>query len=377
MRRFLLLLGITVILAACGSPQRAVSYSEDKQFFEAARKLEKKPNEAELRRDVIDLYNQAVRGHQDRIEAFKSSMDLRRFDQTIGEYNSLQRLSEAIRTSSVFREVQAPNYFTEIQRTKEEAAAAYYDAGLQMLNDGTKQGAGRAYQYFQKTAQYVPNYRDVARLQREAYEASVINIVINPIQTGFFPNGWNNNNWNTDMRIRFLHEQLARDLGGPGNVSGNARFFSDMDAMRLNIRPDWVVDISWQGLSMPPNIINRFDRQLSKNIQVGKDTSGRPVFQAVRATLHVTRYQNPGADIDYRIVDVETNQNLEWSRVNINNNIGVFETATFTGDSRALDANDWALVNNRLGGQMNDQMMRDMYDQLLRELRQRIRTRTL
>jgi len=76
-------------------------------------------------------------------------------------------------------------------------------------------------------------------------------------------------------------------------------------------------------------------------------------------------------------VDVETNTNLEWSRVNINNNIGVFETATFTGDSRALDQNDWALVNNRLGGQMNEQMMRDMYDQLLRELRQRIRARTL
>jgi hypothetical protein len=376
MRKLLVLLSITALFTACGNPQKAVSYAEDKQFFDAVRKLEKKPNEADLRRDVIDLYNQAVRVHQDRIEAFRNSMDLRRFDQTIGEYNSLQRLSEAIRTSSVFREVQAPNYFTEVQRVKEDAAAAYYDAGIRFLDEGTKQGASRAYQHLQKTAQYVPNYRDVVRLQREAFEASIINIVINPIQTGFFQNNWNNN-WNADMRIRFLHQQLAMDLGGPGNIAGSARFFSDMDAMRLNIRPDWVVDISWQGLSMPPNILNRYDRQLSKNIQVGKDSSGRPVFQTVRAVLHVTRYQNPGADIDYRIVDVETNTNLEWSRVNINNNIGVFETATFTGDSRALDQNDWALVNNRLGGQMNEQMMRDMYDQLLRELRQRIRARTL
>jgi hypothetical protein len=121
--------------------------------------------------------------------------------------------------------------------------------------------------------------------------------------------------------------------------------------------------------------LNRYDRQVSRNIEIGKDTAGRPVFQTVKATLHVTRYQNPMNDIDYRIVDVATNTNIEWNRVNVNN-AGVFETATFSGDSRALSPSEWELVNNRWNGQMSDQMMRQMYDQLLSELRSRIRSRT-
>jgi hypothetical protein len=175
--------------------------------------------------------------------------------------------------------------------------------------------------------------------------------------------------------MRLMHEQLVRDLGGPNNVSGSARFFTDMDARRLNIRPDWVIDISWTNLSVPPTILSRYDREVSRSVEVGKDTSGRPVFQNVRAVLHVTRYQNPMNDIDYRIVDVNTNTNLEWNRVNVNNS-GIFETATFSGDSRALSSNDWNLVNNRWNGQMSDQMMRQMYDQLVSELRSRIRSRT-
>jgi hypothetical protein len=272
----------------------------------------------------------------------------------------------------VFRDVDAKNYFGELQRAKEEAAEAYYVAGVQEMREDTREGAKQANQYFQKVGQYVPNYKDVTRLQREASERSVVKVMINPVQDRFIGGGWNNN-WNNDMRVRFLHEQLARDLGGQMG-GGQARFFTDMDARRLNVRPDWIVDISWGNLSMPPTILNRYNRELSRSVEVGKDTSGRPVFQNVKATLSVTRYQNPGADIDYRIVDVETNTNLEWSRVNVNN-AAIFETATFSGDSRALSPADWGLVNNRWNNNNNDQMMRDMYNQLLNELRMRIRNR--
>ncbi|HEX5669191.1 MAG TPA: hypothetical protein VFX73_10335 [Chitinophagaceae bacterium] len=369
----LFILVLVLVSNSCSNPQKAVSYSEDKVFFETLRKLEKKPNETQLKQDVIDLYKQAVQGHKDRISSYQASSDLRRYDNTISEYNSLQRLSDAIKTSSVFRDVDAPNYYTEVQRVREEAAGAYYDAAVAEMRTDTREGAKRAYQYFQKVSQYVPNYRDVSRLQKEAYERSIVNIMINPIQNGFYGGGWNN--WNNDARVRFMHEQLVRDLGGMYNNSGSARFFTDMDARRLNLNPDWVVDISWTNLSVPPSVLSRYDRQVSKSIEIGKDTSGKPVYQSVKATLHVTRYQNPMNDIDYRIVDVSTNTNIEWNRVNVNN-AGIFETATFSGDSRALGPSEWDLVNNRWNGQMSDQMMRQMYDQLLSELRTRIRSRT-
>lgn len=375
MRTHLLFLTLLIaFFASCSSANKTVTYAENRALNDALKKLEKKPNDPEIRKDVIDLYHQAVNQHEQRIQAYRSSVDMGRFDAMIAEYNTLQKINESIRTSSVFREVNTKNYSADIQQVRGEAAEAYYQSGLRNLDYGTKREARRAYDDFQRSKRYVNPYKDVDVLMRTAYEASVVNVLINPIQNSF-PGMWNNNNWNFDPRIRFLHEQLARDLGGQSGTN-QVRYFTDMDLRRLNIRPDVVVDINWNFMQSPPNVINRYDRQVSRNIEIGKDTSGRPVYQNVRATLHVTRYQNPPNDIDYRIVDAATNQTLDWNRVQTGSNSQVFETATFTGDSRALSQDDWRLVNNRGGnGNQQDQMIREMYDDLLRELRNRISAR--
>jgi len=371
MRKIFLFIGLvyTVVAVSCSGSRKASAYSEDRAFYEAVKKLSRKPNDGTLKKDVIDLYQQAVVGHRDRISAFQASSDLRRFDNTVSELNALQKLSDAIKSNSVFREVEAPNYFSEVQKTKEEGAEAYYQAALSAMDEDTKAGYRRASDYFRRSMQFVAGYKDSESLQRIAQEKSIVNVLINPIQEGFYTMAWN-----PDMRIRFIHERLVRDLGGQFGNAGSGRFFTEMDARRLNIRPDWVVDISWNNLSVPPSVINRYDRQVQRNIEIGKDTSGRPVYQTVKAVLHVMRYENPGGDIDYRIVDVESNINLEWNRVNVSN-VGRFETATFSGDSRALGQNDWALVNNRWNGMVSDDMIRQMYDRLLIELRSALRNR--
>jgi hypothetical protein len=372
--RLLFISLLIAFFASCSSSNKTVTYAENRALNDALKKLEKKPNDPEIRKDVIDLYHQAVNQHEQRIRAYTGSVDMGRFDAMIAEYNTLQKINESIRTSSVFREVDTKNYSADIQSVRAEAAETYYQSGLKNLDYSTKREARRAYDDFQRAKRYVNPYKDVDVLMRTAYEASVVNVLINPIQNSF-PGMWNNNNWNFDPRVRFLHEQLARDLGGQTGIN-QVRYFTDMDLRRLNIRPDVVVDINWNFMQSPPNIINRYDKQLSRNIEIGKDTTGRPVYQSVRATLHVTRYQNPSNDIDYRIVDATTNQTLDWNRVQTSSNGQIFETATFTGDSRALSQDDWRLVNNRGGnGNQQDQMIRDMYDDLLRELRNRISTR--
>jgi hypothetical protein len=364
------------LLTACSSSNKTVTYAENRALSDALKKLNKRPDDPALKRDVIDLYNQAVNQHEQRISAYRSSVDMNRFDGMIAEYNTLQKINESVRTSSVFRDVQTKNYLADIQEVKTEAAESYYQSGLRNLDYGTKRDARRAYDDFQRTKRYVGYYKDVDRMIRVAYEASVVNVLINPIQNSF-PGMWNsNNNWNYDPRIRYLHEQLARDLGGQSG-SGQTRYFTEMDMRRLNIMPDVVVDINWSFMQSPPNVINRYTRQLSKTIEIGKDTANRPVYQTVRATLHITRYQNQSNDIDYRIVDAVTNQTLDWNRIQTRNNSQIFETATYTGDSRALSDEDWRLVNNRGNSNQQDQMIREMYDDLLRELRNRISSRML
>jgi hypothetical protein len=374
MRIQLLLISVFAsLLWSCGSSNKSVAYAEDKAYYDALKKLSKKQNDPQLRKDAVDLYHQAVQQHSQRIDVYRNSMEQNKFDMIIAEYNSLQRINESIRTSAVFREVESKNYLNEIQTTKQEAAEMFYQSGLRNLDYGTKQDARKAYDDFRRTKQYVSGYKDVDRMMNVAYEASIINIMINPIQNSF-PGMWNTSNWNYDPRFRLMHEQLIRDLGGQSG-SNSFRYFSEMDTRRLDIRPDWVIDINWSYMSSPPNVINRYDRQVNKNIEIGKDTLNKPVYQTVKATLHITRYQNPSNDIDYRIVDVQTNQTLDWNRIQTSSNSQVYETATFSGDSRALSSNDWALVNSRGSGNQQDQMIRDMYNDLLQELRSRIQSR--
>lgn len=372
MGRYILALAVFFfLLSSCGPAKKTVTYAEDKAFYEALKKLEKSPNDNDRKKDVLDLYSQAIRQHEDRVNTYRMSTDMNRFDKMIAEYNSLQRLNESIKTSSVFREVSPKNYLNDLQAIRQEGAEAYYQSGLRNMNYGTRRDSRRAYEDFRKTKQYVSGYKDVDRMINLAYEASVVNVMINPIQNTM-PGMWNNT-WNMDPRFSFMNEQLARDLGGQSGT-GSARFFTNLDVRRLNIRPDWVVDVNWSTMSVPPNVMNRYDRQVSRNIEIGRDTSGRPIYQTVRATLHISRFQMPSVDIDYRIVDVETNQTLEWNRIQSSMNNQIYETATFTGDSRALSSSDWALVNNR--GNMNqDQVMRNLYNDLLNELRIRIQAR--
>lgn len=377
MRIHLLFIAIGfVILSACSSTNKTVTYAENRALNDALKKLEKKPNDPDLRKDVIDLYNQAVAQHEQRINAYKSSVDMNRYDGMLAEYNTLQKMNENIRTSAVFRDISTRNYSMEMQEVRNEAAEAYYQQGMRNLDYGTKREAQQAYNDFQRVKRYVSGYKDVDRMMRVAYEASVVNVLVNPIQNSF-PGIWNNNNWNYDPRLRNLHEQLVRDLGGQSGAN-QVRYLTDFDLRRLNLRPDLVVDINWNFMQSPPIVINRYDRQLSRSVEIGRDTANKPVYQTVRAVLHITRYQNPANDIDYRIVDASTNQTLDWNRIQTRTNAQVYETATFTGDSRALSQQDWALVNNRgNGNNQQDQMIRDMYDDLLRELRSRINSRII
>jgi hypothetical protein len=121
-------------------------------------------------------------------------------------------------------------------------------------------------------------------------------------------------------------------------------------------------------------VANSYSRNISRQIQVGSDTSGKPVMQTVRATLHITRYEYPGnSSIEYRVTDVETNESIAWDKIPLNYDRNI-ETATYSGDSRALSPEDWTLVNNSNMPLENRQLSRDAYNRFLNNLKSRIRS---
>lgn len=351
MKKLIYLFTTLIVLSSCGSSKYIAGNTvEDKVLAEALRKLDKKPGDTTLQNSLKYLYNDAALAHLNNIERYQKLQNNDKYDKTISEYQSLQKLSEIIKSSSLARKfVTAPSYLNEIQQAKSDAAEDFYEYGLQMSENGAdKQSYRDAYTAFQRANGYVPGYKDVKRQMNDAFQNSILDVVINPVtdNSSYYQSIGRNrfgNSFNSDM----MQRSLVRDLGGDYNKNAPARFYTDIDASRARIDVDWIVDIMWTNLDIPRPFTNQYTKNVSKEIEIGKDTSGKKQYQTVSATLYLTkRYFTAQGDLECRVTDALTRKNVDvkryTSRVDWSQEYG-----TYKGDSRALSEIDWAMINLR------------------------------
>ena len=120
-----------------------------------------------------------------------------------------------------------------------------------------------------------------------------------------------------------------------------------------------------------------YTRNLSKEIENGRDSAGKAIYKTVTATLYVTRRTlDARGDMEYRIVDLGLQKDVEWSRIPAYLDMNV-EYATYRGDSRALGSYEWDLVNNRQYQYMDESdIVAALYSKIYSQLRSRIESRT-
>ncbi|HEV8080672.1 MAG TPA: hypothetical protein VGP43_08170 [Chitinophagaceae bacterium] len=358
---------VTFFFVSCSSNKSIPKTSEDKALFSVLKKLDKEPGNAELKNTITNLYNEAAKSHLNKIEVYNSLTEADRWIKIVKEYEALKKLSEVIANSPTATKLINPSsYISEIQTAKQSGAEAYYTIGMADVNNNDKQSARNAYYALKKTDEFVPGYKDVKEQIKTAYQNSIVKVVVNPVRDNtYFYNsmGWNNygNNFNND----YFQRSLVRDLGGNYNKNSLGVFYTDWEARRENIRPDWEVDLTWMYLDIPQPMSNQYSRNVSRQIEVSRDTSGKVQYQTVSATLYVTRkYFTASGDMEMRITDVNTGRNITTQRYNDQFNWQE-EYATYTGDSRALSGNEYALLNNN-----NYQIPRK--EDILAQLSQRI-----
>jgi hypothetical protein len=351
MKKLIYLFSVLLVLSSCGSSKYiAGNTAEDKALASALKKLDKSPADTSLQNSLKYLYNDAALAHLNNIERYQKLQNEERYDKIIAEYQSLQKLSEIIKSSSIARRfVTAPSYLNEIQNAKMQAAEDFYDYGLELIKNAEgKLSYKKAYYAFQNANRYVPGYKDVKRQINNAFQNSILNIVINPVtdNSDYYQSIGRNrfgNSFNSDM----MQRSLVRDLGGDFNKSAEARFYTDNEASRARIDVDWIVDIMWTNLDIPRPFTNQYSKNVSKEIEIGTDTSGKKRYQTVTATLYLTkRYFTAQGDLECRVTDAVTRRNVDLkrytSRVDWSQEYG-----TYKGDSRALSEIDWAMINLR------------------------------
>jgi hypothetical protein len=366
-----------VILSGCSTNKDYLSRSDnDNTLFDALKALKKHQNDSSALQALPVLYNQAQERNLRKINSYSSSNNLERWDKIINTYGTLQEMHDAIMESdAASRVVKAVNYQQTILDLKQQAAADYYKAAAEFLNKPKpgRDDAKKAYNWFKKTDKLVPGYEDVELKMKEAFENAMVNVVINPVQDNayFFNTGWGNYGYNYSNE--YFQQTLVRELKGLKSNRYPARFYTDWEARRDNVKPDWEVNLTLRDMNIPRPQTYTYSRNASQRIEIGRDTSGKIIYQDVFARIYITRQSfTANANLEINITDVVTRKNIVYNNIREDYQWQE-EHATYEGDSRALNANDWALINNRYYNEpRKEEVLNELYRKLYPQVKNKI-----
>jgi hypothetical protein len=348
MKKIIPLITAILLLASCKSSKDYLLRSnEDKTLYDIVKKLNKRSNDEDATRALAEVYKQVQQRHLKTITTYSTYKEITRWDKLNNEYSILQNMYNAIDNSAAASKLVSPvSYQNELTDIRQAAAEDYYGLGENYLAFKTRDYARKAYSAYKSSGNWVRDYKDSKLKMDDAYNSSIINVIINPIQDNsfFFNAGWGNTGYNYSNE--YFQQNLIRDLGGKYASHYPARFYTEWEARRDNAEPDWAVDLTLRNMDIPRPSVYNYNRNVSKQIQNGKDTTGKPVYQTVYATLNMQKQSfNARAQMDINIVEIATRKNIAYNSYKDTYNWQE-EKATFTGDRRALSDNDWALVNN-------------------------------
>ena len=377
MKKFLPIILIGWLLAGCGSNKSYLQRGdEEKALSDAIKKLNKTPSDKEASQAVPLLYNSIIKSNEAKIKSYQLGSDLSRWDKIIFAYSKMQEVyNNIIQSTAAFKLITPQNFSTQLLESKQAAAEEYYTVADDFLKKNGRDNAKKAYSYFKKVDKYISGYKDVNAKTNEAFENAIVDVVINPVQDNsyFYSSGWGNSGLN--FSNEYFQRTLVRDLAYNNNSNNYAaKFYSDWEARRENIQADWVIDLRLRNMDIPQPSRYTYRRNRSQQIQTGTDTSGRPSYTTVNATLNVTRMSfTARADMEVLIRDVATprvisnrnfTQDYRWEE----------ERASYTGDRRALSSADWDLINNNnfytpRREEILEELYRQLYPQVLNNIK--------
>jgi hypothetical protein len=366
----------TLLFANCRSSKDFLARSdEDKALLDAVKTLNKKSTDENAIKALPILYTNAEKRHLGKISTLSTYQEINRYGKMLDEYNIMQRMYEAISNSATAsRYVHPVSYENDISLLKQDAAAAYYSEAAAYLGMTGRDNAKTAYNYFKKSTFFIANYKDAKEKMNEAYSNGTVDIVINPVHDNsfFFNSGWGNGGYNYSNE--YFQQTLIRELGGTYASRYPARFYTDWDARRQNVQPNWVVDLTLRNLDIPRPSGSQYSRNVSQQVENGKDSSGRVIYQTVYATLNINKqYFTARGEIEVNITDVNNRKNICYNTYS-DDYRWEQEYATYTGDSRALSSSDWALVNNRnnFTQPKKEEVLNELYRKLYPQIKNRI-----
>ena len=373
MKKLLLLL-LSLYVIGCGSSNKLKKYYtlEDKTVFELLERLQKNASDKEALDLLPSAYQTALDKRKLLTEASYTTLPPGdRYMALAKEYGVMQQMYEQVNAIPAAKTAVVGLWdpSAEIIKAKNNAAKEYYNQGLEYMTYDNRQSAKSAYEYFSKANRILPGYENVRTLMTEALDRATIKVIVRAANYNNF--GWNHWGFQND----WLQQQIITDLNNQSY--SDVRFYSDWDANSRRIRTDRVVELNFTELFVGQVYTDRQTINRSIEVQTGstKTNPPKPIYGLVYAKVFITkRYMQSRATLESRIYDQATGRNLLFDRFPGYDDWNV-ETATYTGDKRALTSNDWAMINNNNNTinptrqQVADRLVRSCYNLLLSRIK--------
>jgi len=355
----------TIFLFSCKSAEKLYNKGRyDEAVMLAAKKLQKKPGNAELVNVLQDAYRFAVNGHESNIRNLANSNSDLRWEHIYSEYQQLQALYEAIRRSpSVYDIVQPTDYSSYLATYKEEAGNARYERGLELMDQDNKQSYRQAYSEFQKALALKPGDLSIKQKMQESYENAVTNVVIQPL------NRFGYQYTNYDFDYRNFNYEILRYLNN--NKGQFVRYYSPSEARSGHLKTDNSVEMRFSDVNIGRYRDQRSTREVSKQvvskeIVISNDSVVRE-YTTVKVKI-ITTIRSINADGLLQATVRDYYDRRIWNDTYRGEYSWTYSFATYTGDERALSDEDKKLINQReQWPPSNDEIIRIIMEEIQRK----------
>lgn len=373
-KRYIALFFLFSLLFSCSGSRKSNQYKE-KDLQMLVKRLNKRGTDAQVIEDIKTVYLQRSTQSLQRIDQYQHGEAPFKWDQILLETEYLQRMYEIIQQNSyAFQTVQPINYRYQLLDLTDSAAASYYNYALEAFQEDGRNHKRIAYESFQKCLSFQRNYKDAFQKMRAAFDSAMVHVLINKMQfEDFRYMFWMGSAFRN--RPVFSVDQMVSKLEGNGSQTVPAQFFSESNLLAENRSPDHVVDMIWRNVQFNNGNYQTRSYERSKQIEIGRDTANRPVYQTVYANLTVLESALKATGEFHILVTDAVNRRMIKSFKLPAQYQYSFEFATYTGDKRALQTSDWTLVNRRgterlpTREEAMERMMENVYQETVSSIR--------
>ncbi|WP_320112950.1 hypothetical protein [Draconibacterium orientale] len=339
-RSYLLVLLLPLVLFSCSSGKKALQRGDYYQAIsKAIERLKSNPTNDKALKVLKDGYPMAVEWSQEEIDQTLTANEAFKWERTISVMKRVNAMSDQIRSTPAARKLfPAPKTYTsELNMAYEKAAEDRYQAGLQFMEQESRESARTAYTHFERADQWIPGYKDTHERMAIAKELATVNVVVEAVTV---------HTKAYELSSGFFYNQVFEYLNNQFPTNGFVNFFSPKQAENFELNPDFVVRMEFYDFSVGNLVRSEKEESLTKRVKVPL-TDTTFVNKTYHAKLKTyTDEVISGGRLNYRIVDFQNDKLLRDNLIP-GSFTWVNQYAIFAGDQEALSDKQYALTQQK------------------------------